>query len=367
MATIPGVDGNQIAVQSTVIIQTPVSSEVGFGIPIVIGLFSLSSTVISITASDDLSTLGLTATAIAQITAMFAQTNAPDIIKAGELTSGTWWTFNSTDLDDIKNYDDSWYWLLLDSGDGMAPTDANLTVVRDWIQLTVNQPRMAVLQSSESDIIGATPATSVFGIFNLADNDRVVPVYDATDINYWAARNTAFAGSANPDTNSNTWNMSALTGVTATNYDGTIQSKLEGISVNWVSRAGGSRNLFFKGTTSKSNLYVDQRVTGDWFAVRLQERLVDYLVGFSTRQEKAPYSDKGFQGVAAVVTELYQRGVRVGHFLENTLVINMPTLDPNGANPVTAQDKIDRKLTFDLTMEGLGAIHTIDVTTYLQT
>jgi len=220
---------------------------------------------------------------------------------------------------------------------------------------TVANTRLALIQSSDADIIAGT-AGNLFATLYAASNGRAVGLYHDTDAEYGDAAWGAAGLWVDPDQKASVWYDKTLTGITTIPgltsaqktqvlaYNGNLYPTLKSVG------ATGPGKLF-------SGDWVDDLITEDWFKARLEEDLAQLKLDLSNRGEKIPYTNRGLAMLESVIRARVKTGWDIGHLDEESgVVIDVPDI-----SDVTSADILARQAVISVTAYKTGGIKDITV------
>lgn len=198
--------------------------------------------------------------------------------------------------------------------------------------------RLAVLQSSDADLLAGTAGNVAETLQGLTNNRAAVLYHDVDaeggDI-AWAAQALA----VDPDLASTTWAYKQLAGVSPTQgVDDTAKTA--------ILDDGGNVYLPFKGVSAvfpgvaAAGAYLDTVVSKDWLKNRVAERIAQGLLDASARGKKIPYDDEGIGQIASFVQEVLDIGVAADppHFLAGSTQVIIPKRSSIPDADVTARE-----------------------------
>lgn len=287
----------------------------------------------------------------------------PATVTGGQTLSET--TANKsikTELDEIEAEDPNWYFLILESR-----TEIDIIRAAEWVTEQTN-PKLLIAQSADSDIPVSSASDDLASTLQDSDNSRAALFYLETDAERLDAGLTGKAGSLDPDEGTTTWAHKNIVGVTESELTPTQQLTITGKNANFYAKMG-SVGATFDGrlcSGDQSDLaFIDERISADWFVVKLQADLLTLLSQYSNNNSKIPMTDAGFTIIEGVVRKLHRKGERVGHFELNSGYVTMPSTDPLSSNPLSDENKLNRILVFTTGATLTGAVHTIRITAYI--
>lgn len=259
----------------------------------------------------------------------------------------------STELDEVVAENNDWYGLHLESRDA-----TDILRAASW---TEGRPqKVHVPQSSDSDV-STSSTTDIASQLAALSYERTALMY-YTDDSTWAAFSwLADRLAADPDETTTIWSFVTLAGVTTEELGTTKQSNVLGKNANVYSTFLdiGSTGL---GTLANGQK-IDLRVTADWAARRIKERLAQVLLNASNAKTKIPYTNGGITIFGREVDAQLSEGDRLGHFVQpadDTERVNLPD-----ANELDAQTKASRILSFTWQAEPAGAIEGANITGFV--
>lgn len=252
----------------------------------------------------------------------------------------------ATELALIQADDPDWWVCCLESRDEVDIDRANA-----WVA-ALSVPKIIVTQTSDSDVPTTATDDVASEIIALDLDERIALVWDADDAKKLAIGWSAFTLEADPDAKTTTWAFKTISGAASTPPTTTQKVSLEAKNVNWYDTLGGDGAMWpgkmLDGT------FIDNRLSADWFAVRLTERFIAMLMDYSNRNSKVPMTTQGLGIVESVPWSLIEDGVAVDHFVDGTGDVDMPELVD-----ILAADRANRLVRFSASAQLAGAIHKI--------
>lgn len=189
------------------------------------------------------------------------------------------------DLSAIREEDDDWYCLLLDSA-----SPAEIIALDATIETLA---KIAIFEVSDSDILDAGVNTDIASIENALGYDRTILIYSSTKGQYSDA---AWAGNRLPSQpGTSTWAFKELVGVAGSDLTTGDVSALETKKCNFYTVVKGL-GITRQGV-AVSGEYIDNVRAIDWLEARIQERVLALLAS----TPKIPYTDFG---VSLVLNEV---------------------------------------------------------------
>lgn len=265
--------------------------------------------------SDATQDADLSAGAKAAAAAFFSQENRPPDLAIAKVAYEDVGDELKDDLDTLLAAWNEFYGLCCQSR-----LDADQEVISAW---TEANERLGANQSSVAAILAGTGG-NLFETLNTADYNRSFGAWQADDTEYvdltWLARIL----SANPDQQSSVAHDKRLTGPSSQEFEITSTEAATVYSYN------GNLYLPFYGPdvmrpgTCWSGKTVEDKILEDWFKARLQEAIAAMLIRESNANGKVDFDDFGIGLAEGEIRGVVGLGEEVGHFVENTLVINVP-------------------------------------------
>lgn len=260
----------------------------------------------------------ISADAAATLTAMFAQTKRPGLVKLGKkLASETY----VEALTAIETDDDNWYGVAIDSR-----TPADIVAVSNFIEA---RRKLFVAQTKVADWLDGS-TTIPTGFTTIAANERTAVVFHDEDTAAadaaWLANRLVF----NPDTYSAPWDA-AIQGVPPYTDGITTGQRVGALSknVNLVLPYGPAITFVDAGVNIAGRP-IYEIVTGDWFALRLEMKVAQAKINASARGEKIPLGMRGISILRPIVEGQFSEGISAGHFIADQTEVKFL--------PVTAAD-----------------------------
>jgi len=262
---------------------------------------------------------------------------------AGAATTPTPAVTVDDELQAILAVDQDWYGIVLESRDYWDIEEAAIFAEAN--------ERLFIAQSNDADVLTTANDDIASTLMALG--------YAKTSY-WWHSDNLEFLDVAlcanrltvDPDEAATTWAYVRLVGVTANDnaITSTALANLRGKNGNTYLTAKGT------GVTSDGKVaageFIDIVTTADWLSARLAEDVTQTLINYANRGEKVPYTEAGFEVFAALIRNRADQGVKIDHFVENTLEMSVPTLAG-----VSAADRAARRVTLSFSVEPAGAVH----------
>lgn len=228
-------------------------------------------------------------------------------------------------------------------------TNTTQNALADW---TLANDRLAIVQSSDSDILAGT-ALNLFETLNGDNNGRAAGIWADDNTEYQDAGWAAMGLSPDMDTQSSVWYDRVLSGFTAADVTTAQQTTVTGY--------GGNLFLDFYGVdkTSPGTLFtldfIDNLVINDWFRARAEEAIAQLKLDQVAQNSKIPYTNRGLAMIEDRIRSVYNTGVAAGHFSpDEPLVMDVPDISEVSAADITA-----RQATLSATIIRAGAIKDI--------
>jgi hypothetical protein len=206
--------------------------------------------------------------------------------------------------------------------------NTDVATVSDYIEaLASERPYIFVGQSSDSDWKTATPDAA----FNtVVGNERTVLVYHDTSTEHndlvWASCVLAFT----PDSYSAPWNRPLTDIVALATLTSAEKGYLRTNNANFGARLNSTYTFYMDPGRTMAGRAASERVSADWYAIRVQEGLAQLLGDLTNRGQKLTVSVRGVRQVEAIAREVYERGVTAGHFEPNQLTFTSATINADG-------------------------------------
>jgi hypothetical protein len=221
------------------------------------------------------------------------------------------------ELDEVLSESDAWAgFSLVDT----TPDDRDVELAALWGQnnarLYCQQLGAASVKDATDDLTTRTKAISIFGgwgWFHAATAEQFV-------FSLMCERLTA-----NPDLESPGWSAVPLTGFTPTTLTPDEATNLRAKGIGFYSTLLG-KSVTSKVTALGGELRPDNVLGMYWARQRIMEDWANLAISYAQTKRKIPYNDQGFQLVAEPVRRRLQQGVDVGHFLDGSVRVIVPTL-----------------------------------------
>lgn len=250
----------------------------------------------------------------------------------------------TTDLDGIRDVDDDWYGLVLDSQGA-----AEIAVARAW---TESKRKIFLAQSGDDGCADANSTTDILATTHAANVGRSGIFYQPSIARDWLAA-SLMAGVLPLDPGSETWAFKTARGVTIYPLTDTKQTAVLNKKGNTYTVIAGL-SLTKNGTTG-SGEFIDIVRGVDWMVARMKERVIFILAN----NPKLAYTDGSGQLLGGECDAVLQAGIKA-----NFLAADPP---PTVIVPrVSAQAPADRAARYfpGIRFSGrlAGAIHKLDFT-----
>lgn len=184
-------------------------------------------------------------------------------------------------------------------------------------------------------------------------------MYHPTDSEFAAWSWMCFVLQCDPDEKTTMWAYHTLAGVTPNTLGSGPLAYLEGKNCNYYSTLKKT-GATYPGKVA-SGLFLDQRLTRDWFKARLEEAFAQFLLDLGNANKKPPYTDKGRQAVAAVAKGIAVRGENAGHIdPERPYSVTMPAF-----KDIPPDDKANRIARLSMVVYEAGAIQKLTLDLYV--
>lgn len=231
-------------------------------------------------------------------------------------------------------------------------TDVTQEALADWV---VANQRIGSIQSSTAAITAGTGG-NLFETLNADNNNRAFGTWHPDDAQYPDLDWLATILSADMDSQASVAHDKELVGVTApdsTEIDDTKRATVEGYNGNlYLPFKGGPvmrPGLMFGGD------WIEDKILEDWLEARLGEAFARLAKRKSNANSKIEYTDDGIADVEAEVRAVIEKGEAIGHFEEDTLVLDVPKLAD-----ISAAVRATKKLTMEGTVQKTGGIKDFD-------
>jgi hypothetical protein len=228
-------------------------------------------------------------------------------------------------------------------------TKTTQNALADW---TLANDRLAIVQSSDSDILAGT-ALNLFETLNGDNNGRAAGIWADDDTEYQDVGWAAMGLSPDMDNQSSVWYDRVLSGMTTADVTAAQQTTVTGY--------GGNLFLDFYGVskTSPGTLFtegfIDDLVINDWFKARAEEALAALKLRKVAQNSKISFTNRGMNECGNEIRGVFNVGVAAGHFSpDEELVLDIPDISEVSAAEITA-----RGFSFSGTIIRAGAIKDI--------
>ena len=328
--------------------QTSLPSRAGFGVPLILG------------RSNKLTPKVQTFTDIESVAAVFApaddeyimaqkllsQTFVPPVFKIGK-----WVVADaiSVNLDDIRNIDDDWYCLLLDS-----ETQAHIQDAAAYIEAL---KKIHLAMSTDDAIFSAASTTDVAYVLKAAGYDRTAVIAKKGPVTDFP--HAAWAGMMLPRTPGEaTWAYKSLSGVAVD----VLTPGEKAVALRNAQGTGKNANIYTRvggvSITQDGNMasgeYIDVMRGVDFISARIQERVYFQLVNLP----KIPYTNAGVNIILNEIDAVMKTAINQG-------ILRADPAPTVSAPDVQDIDPIDRgnRLLPDVKFQGqlAGAIHRTEI------
>jgi len=210
----------------------------------------------------------------------------------------------------IEDADPDWYGFTIDSR-----ADEDIIAASAWAEA---RTKLFVAQSSDPDWL-----TTGFpgGFDDIEDNERTALIFHDTDLEAadiaWLTNRLVF----NPDTRSAPWDCE-IKGVNKYTSAITAGQRSFGIgnNANLMLPYGPSPTFVDPGVLL-SGRPIYERVTADWFQIRLESKIAQAKVNASARGEKIPLGQQGISILRPLVESQFSEGEFAGHFMPGQSVV----------------------------------------------
>jgi hypothetical protein len=215
--------------------------------------------------------------------------------------------------------------------------------------------RIAAVQSLDADITAGTVG-NLFETISGLSNDRAFGVWHDDNLESVDLTWMATILSADLDSQSSVAHDKQLVGMSvppSTAIDDTKRAQVETYNGNIYLPFYGA-NVMRPGTMF-GGLSIEEKIIEDWYEARLGEAFARLAVRRSNANSKIPYDDFGIADVEAEIRAVTQVGVDAGHFVADTLVLDVPKLAD-----ISAAVRATKKLTIAGTVTKAGSIKDLD-------
>jgi len=248
----------------------------------------------------------------------------------------------STDLDQIRAFDDDWYAVCLDSN-----SKAEVVSVAAW---TETQFKIFGYHTADTDC-SAGVGGNVALTLKASNYFRTFGLFDSKELLSYAA--AGWIGEELPFIpGSSTWALKTIKAVTTDVVSASEQTQLVTANLNSYTAVAGL-SVTWKGVSAAGE-FIDIAVGRDWLQARLKERVFGALYG----ARKVPYTDGGIAIIKNEVNGQLQIAIRTGFLAADPAPVVIAPL----AKDVPLVDKTNRVLnnvTFSATLA--GAIHAVTI------
>lgn len=232
-------------------------------------------------------------------------------------------------------------------------TEATQVLLAAW---AAANDRISGLQSSDAAITAGTPA-NLFLTVQALSNNRAWGVWcpDNTENNDVAWMATIL--SADMDSQASVAHDKELTGITAPD-----STEINDTKKAAVVAAGGNIYLPFKGSAVMrpgvmlGGDWIEDKILEDWFEARLGEAMARLAKRKSNANSKIEFTDIGIAEVEGEIRGVAEDGVRIGHFEDDSLVLNVPKLAD-----ISAAVRATKVITIPGTIQKTGGIKNFNI------
>lgn len=223
---------------------------------------------------------------------------------------------------------------------------------------------MQFAQSSDAPFLAGTgDATNIAWVLDQAGLNRTMLVYHATDADELAVALAAEYFFADPDTQVTTLAYQQVTGIDPDEITDTEKANIFLYNANCYLTMGSQPCL--DGGTVSGGDFVDQTLSGDWYAARVRERVQQLLLDKAALKTKVPYTQSGLEQIGAEIVAVQQQGENIGegedagHFQVGRSFVTVPDI-----STIPAATRATRAATIAGTVYLTGAIQetTINLT-----
>lgn len=246
----------------------------------------------------------------AKLKVAFAQSPRPSIIKCAKVDAAPMAATIAADLADIKDEDDDWYGLTVDTETeaNVAAKIATLTPVATWAE---SERKIHIIQTEDPDTYGVA-ATDMASVIKTAARERSLCIFAALDgtPNEQAAAIALGAGvlAVDPDVQSAPWSR-PVAGVLAAGLTNAQIDAVWGKNGNVTELYGGVACFVSKGTNGV-NRQVHEIVSKDWLEARVRSDMATLATTLAARGEKFPLNASGVALCASVINKRLEQGSR---------------------------------------------------------
>lgn len=352
MATTKATHAPNVTINVT-LAATPVQ-EAGFGVVLLLVPLATNSLngvrVVEYTTYEDAQTANtagyISSGTLAAVETLFAQRPKPASVKVGyvDLASGTPETY-ATGLAACIAFDSAFYGVCCTSR-----VDTDIVLVSDAVEAS-SKRMLFYFQDSDASWLDAGVPTNFAAI---DDNERTAGVYHTTDAEWGDVAAIGNRLAYDPDEKSVPWHYYGPRGVEDYSTVPTAAQRLLAIAnnINLGMGFGGDSYVMDPGVTLTGRP-IDEIVTMDWFAVRLDERIQALALDHGNRGEKITVDAQGQALVVGVIEGLLQQGIAAGHFAAGLDENDDPTTSVV-AETITSADRTARR--FRITVRAQIAI-----------
>lgn len=232
-------------------------------------------------------------------------------------------------------------------------TEATQVLLAAW---AAANNRIAGLQSSDAAITAGTPA-NLFLTVQALSNNRAWGVWNADNAENNDVAWMATILSADMDSQASVAHDKELVGITvptSTEVDDTKKAA--------VVTAGGNLYLPFMGDpvmrpgVMLGGDWIEDTILEDWFEARLGEAMARLAKRKSNANSKIEFTDIGIADVEGEIRGVAEDGVRIGHFEDDSLVLNVPKLAD-----ISAAVRATKTVTIPGTIQKTGGIKNFNI------
>jgi len=281
----------------------------------------------------------LSAPAMLALAAFFSQELRPPDIAVAPVTYATL----DTDLDALLIAWSEFYGVVCDDR-----TQATQDDLATWVAAN---GRIGSIQSSDAAITAGTPA-NLFEDLQADNNNRAFGTWHDDDDEFVDLDWLATILSCDLDSQSSVAHDKELVGCSApgsADIDATKKAVVEGLNGNlYLPFKGGSvmrPGVLFGGD------WIEDKIIEDWFEARLGEGIAALAKRQSMANSKIAYDDDGIALCEGVIRAVVAVGVKAGHFVKNSLVLDVPKLVD-----ISAVTRATKTVTIAGTVQKAGAI-----------
>jgi len=276
----------------------------------------------------------ISAATLASALAAFSQRPKPTSYKVGyvDLVGGETYV---TGLTAVIAADPDFYGLAIS-----PRTDAEIVAVSDAVE-ALSKKILFAFQSDDASWLDAGVPAGLASIMGSSGNEKTAAIYHTTDTDWNDVALLVNRLVYNPDNISVPWHGFTVRGIDDLSPVPTASQRIFviGNNANLGLPYGGSDFVNDPGVNATGRA-IDEILTADWFATRLQERTAALVVAHGDRGEKIVIDKTGQRKILALIEGLLDQGVAAGHFVAGqTSAV---------AETITSTDLDDRNMRFTI-------------------